>query len=77
MVKRVVVWTQTAREQRRSILKFRTLKNGSVVYAEKLMRLIAERTKVIAQHPEAFILSEFNDVRVSSLGHFSIFINIT
>lgn len=77
MVKRVVVWTQTAREQRRSILKFRTLKNRSVVYAEKLMRLIAERTKVIAQHPEAFILSEFNDVRVSSLGHFSIFINIT
>jgi len=73
MAKRNVVWTHTARDQRRSILKYWTIKNGSSVYAEKLIRLITDRSKVIAQHPEAFKLSDFNDVRVSSLGHFSIF----
>lgn len=73
MAQRNVVWTHTARDQRRSVLKYWTLKNGSTVYAEKLIRLITERTKVIAKYPEAFKLSVFNDVRVSSLGHFSIF----
>ena len=55
------------------MLKDWTLKNGSTVYAEKLIHLITERTKVIAKNPEAFNLSDFNDVRVSSLGHFSIY----
>ena len=73
MAQRNVVWTHTARDQRRSILKYWTLKNGSSVYAEKLIGLITERTKVISLHPEAFKLSDFNDVRVSSLGHFSIY----
>ena len=73
MAQRNVVWTHTARDQRRSVLKYWTLKNGSTIYAEKLIRLITERTKVIAQYPEAFKLSDFNDVRVSSLGHFSVF----
>jgi plasmid stabilization system protein ParE len=73
MAERIVIWTYTAREQRRSILKYWTIKNGSTKYAEKVIRLISERTKIIAQFPEAFKLSDFNDVRVSSLGHFSIF----
>ncbi len=72
MAERIVVWTYTAREQRRSILKYWTIKNGSTKYAEKLIRLITERTKMIVEHPEAFSISDFNDIRVSSLGHFSI-----
>ena len=73
MAERIVIWTFTAKEQRRLILKYWTIKNGSTIYAEKLIRLIAERTKVIAQYPEAFISTDFKNVRVSTLGHFSIF----
>ena len=73
MAERVVIWTYTAKEQRRSILKYWIVKNGSTVYAQKLIRLITERTKVIAHHHDAFMSTDFNNVRVSTLGHFNIF----
>ena len=73
MAQRNIVWTHTAREQRRYILKYWTINNGTTTYAEKLIQLISERTKLISKHPEAFIETDFKDVRVSSLGHFSIF----
>jgi plasmid stabilization system protein ParE len=73
MAERIVAWTHTARDQRRAILRYWTKQNGSTVYAEKLIQLIAERTKTIALQPESFRLSDFKNVRVSSLGHFSIF----
>jgi plasmid stabilization system protein ParE len=73
MAERIVIWTYTVKEQRRLILKYWTVKNGSTIYAEKLIHMISERTKVIAQHPEAFMATDFKHVRVSTLGHFSVF----
>ena len=71
MAKRIVIWTYTAKEQRRLILKYWTVKNSSTIYAEKLIRLISERTKLIALHPEAFMATDFKHAKaivLNSLG---------
>jgi len=40
MAKRTVVWTLTASKQRRDILKYWTIRNGSTLYAEKSIKSI-------------------------------------
>jgi len=77
MAKRNVVWTITASKQRREILRYWTEKNGSILYAEKLIKLIKVRIHTILKSPNAFKLTTFQDVRVSSLGHFSVYYKIT
>lgn len=77
MVKRTIVWTQTAALQRRSVLKYWTIRNGSTAYAEKLISIIKDHLKVILEHPEAFKKANFPDTRESAMGHFSIFYKIT
>ena len=76
MVKGAVVWTETAAKQRREILRYWTLRNGSTVYAEKLIWLISRQIKVIISHPESFKLSEYSNTRESAIGYFSIFYKI-
>lgn len=77
MAKRTVVWTATAARQRREILKYWSKRNGSTVYAEKLIKLTAKQIKTILSHPESFKLSEYPDTRESALGHFSIYYKTT
>jgi plasmid stabilization system protein ParE len=77
MAKRTVVWTETAAQQRREILKYWTKRNGSTLYAEKLIRLTAKQTKIILSQPESFKLSDYPGTRESALGHFSIYYKIT
>lgn len=77
MAKRTVVWTETAARQRREILKYWTKRNGSTVYAEKLIRLTARQIKTILNHPESFKSSEYPETRESALGHFSIYYKTT
>ena len=77
MAKRVIVWTETAIKQRREILKYWTLRNGSPAFAEKLIKLIASRAKVILKNPEAFKMTNFPETRISAMGHFSIVYRIT
>ena len=73
MAKRTIVWTATAARQRREVLKYWTKRNGSTVYAEKLIKLTGKHIKTILDHPEAFILSEYPNTRESAFGHFSIY----
>lgn len=77
MAKRTVVWTFTAAKQRRDILKYWTIRNGSTIYAERLIKLIKDRIGTISRNPTAFKSTTFRDVRVSSLGHFSIYYKTT
>ena len=77
MAKRIVVWTETAARQRREILKYWTKRNGSTVYAEKLIKLTAKQIKNILNHPELFKLSEYPETRESAMGHFSIYYKTT
>ncbi len=77
MVKRTVVWTETAVSQRRSILKYWTKRNGSTTYAESLIKNTKDRIKVILTNPESSRQSEYPETRVAAMGHFSIFYKIT
>jgi len=77
MVKRNIVWTETAARQRREVLKYWTERNGSTTYAEKLIEITRNHLKVILKTPEAFKESDFRDVRESAMGHFSLYYKIT
>jgi len=77
MVKKKIVWTETAAKQRREILRYWTERNKSTTYAEKLIEINAKHLKVISKKPEAFKESEINEVRESAMGHFSLYYKIT
>jgi len=77
VVKREIVWTETAAKQRREILSYWTARNGSTKYAEKLIKLIAARIKVISIHPESYPLTVYPETRVSAMDHFSILYKLT
>jgi plasmid stabilization system protein ParE len=76
MAKRVVVWTETAMRQRREILRYWTIRNGSTRYAKKLIQLTKERIEFILENPEAFKLSTYPETRESAMGNFSIYYKI-
>lgn len=76
MAERTIVWTDTAARQRRAILKYWTKRNGSTTYAEKLIKLIADRTSIILEHPLSFKLTTYPETRVSAMGHFSVFYKV-
>lgn len=73
MAKKSVVWTVTAIKQRREILKYWTIRNKSAAYAEKLIALINERTKLVSQNSEAGKQTNHLDTREAAMGNFSIY----
>lgn len=77
MVKRKIVWTETAAKQRREILRYWTERNMSSIYAEKLIEITAKHLKVISKNPESFKETELEEVRESAMGHFSLYYKIT
>ncbi len=76
MAKRNIVWTRTADIQFIGILEYWVKKNKSTTYSKKLLELVSERTKEIARNPFVFKLTDFSNVRVASLGNFSIYYKI-
>ncbi|MFN5169477.1 MAG: type II toxin-antitoxin system RelE/ParE family toxin [Cyclobacteriaceae bacterium] len=77
MAKRKVIWTETAAKQRRSILEYWLQRNKSSTYPSKLLRLSNEKAELVAENPLLFKQSEFADVRVATMGHFSLFYKVT
>lgn len=76
MVKRNVVWTRTADLQFVGILEYWSKRNKSSSYSKKLVKLVSDRTKQIAEKPLIYKATDFKDVRVASLGNFSIYYKI-
>jgi plasmid stabilization system protein ParE len=76
MAKESVVWTDTAQRQRREVLKYWTLRNGSTRYAEKLIRLIKVRIKFIVENPDAGKMTNHPETRVTAMGNFSIYYRV-
>lgn len=72
-----IIWTNTAVLQRRKILIYWTKRNKSNVYSKKLITEIVDRVRFLANNPESFILTNFSDIRTSTLGHYNIFYKIT
>ncbi|WP_083645407.1 type II toxin-antitoxin system RelE/ParE family toxin [Christiangramia flava] len=73
MAKRNIIWTRTADIQFVGILEYWANRNKSNIYSKKLLKLVSERTKQIAEQPLIFKITDFKDTRVASLGNFSIF----
>ncbi|EDM44801.1 hypothetical protein SCB49_14555 [unidentified eubacterium SCB49] len=73
MAKRNVIWTRTADIQFVGILEYWVNRSKSNTYSKKLLKLVSERTKQIAEQPLIFKATDFKDTRVASLGNFSIF----
>lgn len=76
MAKIKVVWTLTAAKQRREILKYWTDLSGSSAYAVKLIKITASHLDVILKNPMAFKETDFQDIRESAMGHFSLYYKI-
>ena len=73
MAKRNVIWTRTADIQFVGILEYWVKKNKLNRYSKKLLKLVSERTKQIAERPLIYKATDFKDTRVASLGNFSIY----
>ncbi len=76
MARRDVVWTRTADLQFVGVLEYWVRRNESNFYSKKLIRLVSERTKQIAKNPFLYKRTDFKDIRVASLGNFSIYYKI-
>lgn len=77
MAKRNVVWTRTADIQFIGILEYWVERNKSNTYSKKLIRRVAERTEQIAKNPFSYKSTDFKDIRVASLGNFSVYYKVT
>lgn len=77
MAKRIVVWTETAVRQRREVLKYWTIRNGSDTYAKKLIKITGDKVKTIANYPELGVETNMDGVRMSAMGHFSLYYRFT
>jgi hypothetical protein len=77
MAKRTVIWTKTADIQFVGILEFWVKRNKSSTYSKKLIKRVSERTNQIAQTPFTYKSTDFKDLRIASLGNFSIYYKVT
>ncbi|MBW8241396.1 type II toxin-antitoxin system RelE/ParE family toxin [Muricauda oceani] len=77
MAKRNVIWTRTADIQFVGILEYWVKRNKSNTYSKKLVKLVSERTKQIADKPLIYKATDFKDARVASMGNFSIYYKVT
>lgn len=77
MAKRDVVWTRTADLQFVGVLEYWAKRNKSNSYSKKLVRLVSERTRQIAKKPLVYKSTDFKDIRVASMGNFSIYYKVT
>ncbi|MFV0571088.1 MAG: type II toxin-antitoxin system RelE/ParE family toxin [Xanthomarina gelatinilytica] len=76
MAKRNVIWTRTADIQFVGILEYWVKRNKLNTYSKKLVKLVSERTKQIANKPLLYKATDFKDTRVASLGNFSIYYKV-
>ncbi len=77
MAERKVIWTRTADLQFVGILEYWVKRNKSNAYSKKLVKLVSERTKQIADKPLIYKATDFKNVRVASLGNFSIYYKVS
>ncbi len=71
MAKRNVVWTKTADIQFVGVLEYWVKRNS-----KKLLKLVTERTSQIARQPFLYKKTDFKNIRVASLGNFSIYYKV-
>lgn len=77
MAKLNVIWTRTADLQFVGIIEYWVIRNKSKAYSIHLIELVTKRTNQIAENPFAYKSTNFKDIRVASLGNYSIYYKIS
>lgn len=77
MAQKKIIWTETAARQRRFILEYWLQRNQSNEYPLKLLRLSNEKANQIAINPMLYKAADFPNMRVATMGHYSLFYKIT
>lgn len=72
-----VVWTETAQKSRHEILKYWHWHNKSKEYPRKLSKLFREQIDLLQEQYYLGKPTDFEDVRVTLVSHFSIFFKVT
>jgi len=67
-----VFWTETAIRQRNYVFEYWNERNKSTEYSKKLNAKITERISLLKSQPKLGKKSNFEDVRILSLRHYSI-----
>ena len=67
-----VFWTETAIKQRNYIFEYWNERNKSTEYSKSLHVKITERISLLKSQPKLGKKSDFYDIRVVSLAHYSI-----
>ena len=73
MAKRTIIWTLTASKQRRIILEYWNNRTLSTIYSEKIIHITKARLQTVLNHPLIGTKTNFPNIRVITLGHYSIF----
>ncbi len=76
MAKRVI-WTDTAKNQRKDILEFWYNKTGNKKYSVKISKFIRKKIKHLSKFNYIGKPTDFQNIRVISDGNFSIFYKLT
>lgn len=77
MVKKQIIWTNTASSQLRQILDFWVDHNQSDSYSLKLLDKVEKNLLGIVSYPERSPESIFPEMRVAAMNHYSIYYKIT
>jgi len=67
-----VFWTETAIRQRNYVFEYWNERNKSTEYSRSLNVKIAERISLLKLHPKSGKKTDFKDIRLVSLAHYSI-----
>jgi plasmid stabilization system protein ParE len=73
MAKRIIIWTETAANQRRFVFEYWNLRNGNSKYSKKLLRLVNRRLNLISNNPNLFKPTNFAFTREAAMGNYSIY----
>ncbi|HHU26783.1 MAG TPA: type II toxin-antitoxin system RelE/ParE family toxin [Bacteroidales bacterium] len=77
MVKRKIIWTEKANEERKEILDYWIQRNHSKTYSIKLDKLIRNTLKLSALYPETGRKTSYENVRVNIVKEYLIFYEFT
>ena len=77
MAKRQVVWTETAKRQLRFLYEYWNERNGSTAFSRNLHEQINARIRTIVEFPQSGLMTDFENTRVTALGHYSLFYEVS
>ena len=77
MVKRKIIWTRKANEERKEILDYWIKRNQSRAYSVKLDKLLRNTLNLAALYPDTGRKTSFENVRVTIVKEYFIFYEIS